>query len=80
MVNHKKILPLKGLGVTHREMAEAVGCGRNTVTHTLARSREQLLGWQQAQFMSQQKVSQQLFPLEQKWTCLQDVGLRVGTP
>ena len=49
MVNHKEILRLKNLGLTNREIADAAGCGRNTVTRTLARAREQQLGWQQAQ-------------------------------
>ena len=66
MVNHKEILRLKHLGLTNREIADAAGCGRNTVTRTLARAREQQLGWQQAQSMSQQEVSQRLFPTEQK--------------
>ena len=66
MVNHKEILRLKSLGFTHREIADATGCGRNTVTRTLARAREQQLSWQQAQSMSQQEVSQRLFPMEQK--------------
>ena len=66
MVNHKEILRLKNLGLTNREIADAAGCGRNTVTRTLARAREQQLGWQQAQSMSQQEVFQWLFPTEQK--------------
>ena len=41
MVNHKEILRLKSLGLTHREITDATGCGRNTVTRTLARAREQ---------------------------------------
>ena len=51
MVNHKEILRLKHLGLTNREIAHSAGCGRNTVTRTLARAREQQLGWQQAQSM-----------------------------
>lgn len=66
MVNHKEILRLKSLGLTHREIVDAAGCGRNTVTRTLAWAREQKLDWQQAQSMSQQEVSQRLFPTEQK--------------
>ncbi len=52
MVNHKEILRLKSLGLTHRETVDAAGCGRNTVTRTLARAREQKLDWQQTQSMS----------------------------
>ena len=66
MVNHKEILRLKHLGLTNREIAHAAGCGRNTVTRTLARAREQQHGWQQAQSMSQQEVFQWLFPTESK--------------
>ena len=36
MVNHKEILRLKSLGLTHREIVDAAGCGRNTVTRTLS--------------------------------------------
>ena len=43
MVNHKEILRLKSLGLTHREITDATGCGRNTVTRTLARAREKQL-------------------------------------
>ena len=66
MVNHKEILRLKSLGLTHREIANATDCGRNTVTRTLARAREKQLSWQQAQSMTSQEVSQRLFPSEQK--------------
>ena len=43
MVNHKESLRLKSLGLTHREIADSAGCSRNTVTRTLARTREQKL-------------------------------------
>ena len=66
MTNYREILRLHSLGLTHREIVDAAGCGRNTVTRTLARAREQKLDWQQAQSMSQQGVSQRLFPTEQK--------------
>ena len=46
MVNHKESLRLKSLGLTHREIVAAAGCGRNTATRTLARAREQKLDWQ----------------------------------
>ena len=65
MVNHKEILRLKSLGLTHCEIADAAGCGRNTVTRTFARAREQKLNWQQVQSLSQQEVTQRLFPTEQ---------------
>ena len=65
-VNHKEILQLKSLGRIHREIADVAGCGRNTVTCTLARAREQQLSWQQAQSMTAQEISQSLFPSEQK--------------
>lgn len=55
MVNHKEILRLKSLGLTHCEIADAAGCGRNTVTRTLARAREQKLNWQQVQSLSRNR-------------------------
>lgn len=66
MVNHKEIFHLKSLELTNREIATATGYGRNTVTRTLARVREQRLSWEQARSISQQKVSRKLFPEEQK--------------
>ena len=68
MVNHKEILRLKNLGLTHREIAEASGCGRNTVTRILARAQAQKLHLQQAQPMSPQEVTQRLHPAAQKRT------------
>ena len=60
MVNHKEILRLKSLGLTHREIADAAGCGRNTVTRTLARAREQsILAGSKRSPCLQQEVSQQ---------------------
>ena len=75
MVNHKEILRLKSLGLTHREITDATSCGRNTVTRTLARAREQKLSWQQAQSMSQQEVSTAAISNRAKGPCLQDAGL-----
>ena len=66
MVNHKEILRLKSLGLTHCEIAEGADCGRNTVTRTLARAREHGLSWQQAQSMTRQEVTQRLFPAEER--------------
>ena len=65
MVNHKEILRLKSLGLTHQEIAASCGCGRNTVTRTLARAREQSLSWDVAQGLSSQQVTATLFPSEQ---------------
>ena len=65
MVNHKEILRLKSLGLTRQEIAASCGCGRNTVTRTLARAREQSLSWDVAQGLSSQQVTATLFPSEQ---------------
>ena len=43
--------PAERLGLTHWEIADSAGCGRNTVTRTLARVWEQQFSWQQAQSM-----------------------------
>ena len=64
MVNHKEILRLKSLGLAHREIAASCSCGRNTVTRTLARAREQNLSWDMAKGMSPQQVTAALFPSE----------------
>ena len=45
MVNHKEILRLKSLGLTHREIADAAGCGRNTVTRTLPSNITTISAW-----------------------------------
>ena len=57
MVNHKEILRLKSLGLAHQEIAASCGYGRNTVTRTLARAREQNLSWDVAKGMSPQQVT-----------------------
>lgn len=57
MVNHKEILRLKSLGLMYREIAASCGCGRNSVTRTLVRAREQSLSWDKAQTVSPQQVS-----------------------
>mgnify|MGYP000869313953 CR=1 FL=1 len=62
MTNHKEILRLKSLGLTNKDIAAACACGRNTVTRTLARARENRLTWEKACTMSQQEVSLKLFP------------------
>ena len=64
MVNHKEILRLKSLGLAHQEIAASCSCGRNTVTRTLARAREQNLSWDMAKGMSPQQVTATLFPSE----------------
>ena len=60
----QEILRLKSLGLTHQEIAASCGCGRNTVTRTLARAREQNLSWDMAKGMSPQQVTATLFPSE----------------
>lgn len=65
MVNHKEILRLKSLGLNHKEIAAACGCGRNTVTRTLARAKEQQLSWEQIKSLSSQQVTERLYPAEQ---------------
>ena len=65
MVNHKEILRLKNLGLTHQEIAASCSCGRNTITRTLARAREQSLTWEKAQKMSAHQVTAALFPATQ---------------
>lgn len=62
MVNHKEILRLKELGLSHREIALAAGCGRNTVTRILARAREQGISWAHIENMPPQEVTKKLFP------------------
>lgn len=64
MVNHKEILRLKSLGLAHQKIAESCGCGRNTVTRTLARACEQNLSWDTAKELSPQQVTAALFPPE----------------
>ena len=64
MVNHKEILRLKSLGLAHQEIAASCSCGRNTVTRTLARAREQNLSWDMTKGMSPQQVTAALFPSE----------------
>lgn len=64
MTNYKEILRLKSLGLTHVDIASACGCGRNTVTRTLSRAREQGITWGSAQAMMPEEVRKRLFPEE----------------
>ena len=64
MTNYKEILRLKSLGLTHVDIASACGCGRNTVTRTLGRAREQGITWDSAQAMTPEELRKKLFPEE----------------
>ena len=64
MTNYKEILRLKSLGLTHVDIASACGCGRNTVTRTLSRAREQGITWDSAQAMTPEELRKKLFPEE----------------
>lgn len=64
MTNYKEILRLKGLGLTHVDIASACGCGRNTVTRTLNRARECGITWGVAEHLSVEELRSQLFPAE----------------
>ena len=45
MANHKEILRLKSLGLTHAQIAQSCECGRNTVTRTLQQAQSAGLSW-----------------------------------
>ena len=62
MTNYKEILRLKSLGLTHVDIASACGCGRNTVTRTLSRAREQGVTWDSAQALTPEELRKKLFP------------------
>ena len=64
MTNYREILRLKALGHTHADIATACGCGRNTVTRTLAQAREVGLHWEGASELSAQEVATTLYPKE----------------
>ena len=64
MTNYKEILRLKSLGLTHVDIASACSCGRNTVTRTLSRAREQGITWDSAQAMTPEELRKKLFPEE----------------
>ena len=62
MTNYREILRLKSLGLTHVDIASACGCGRNTVTRTLSRAREQGVTWDAAQALTPEELRPKLFP------------------
>ena len=64
MTNYREILRLKALGHKHADIAVACGCGRNTVTRTLAQAREVGLSWEGASELSAQEVAAALYPKE----------------
>ena len=61
MTNHREILRLKALGLTHKAIATSCGCGRNTVSRVLERAKEVNLSWGDAESLSAQQVTDRLF-------------------
>ena len=62
MANHKEILRLKSLGLTHAQIALSCECGRNTVTRTLQQAQSARLSWSQARNMTEDEVTAKLYP------------------
>ena len=62
MANHKEILRLKSLGLTHAQIAQSCECGRNTVTRTLQQAQSAGLSWSQARNMTEEEISAKLYP------------------
>ena len=62
MTNHKEILRLKSLGLSHADIAASCKCGRNTVTRTLKRAEEHGLTWEIARALPEKEVTGRLFP------------------
>ena len=62
MANHKEILRLKSLGLTHAQIAQSCECGRNTVTRTLQQAQSVGLSWSQAHNMTEEEISAKLYP------------------
>ena len=61
MANHKEILRLKSLGITHAQIAQSCECGRNTVTRTLQQAQSAGLSWSQARNMTEEEISAKLY-------------------
>ena len=66
MTNHREILRLKALGLTHKAIATSCGCGRNTVSRVLERAKEVNLSWGDAESLSAQQVTDRLFSATSK--------------
>lgn len=62
MANHKEILRLKSLGLTHAQIAQSCECGRNTVTRTLQKAQSAGLSWLQARNMTEEEITAKLYP------------------
>ena len=62
MANHKEILRLKSLGLTHAQIALSCECGRNTVTRTLQQAQSAGLSWSQARNMTEEEITAKLYP------------------
>ena len=62
MANHKEILRLKSLGLTHAQIAQSCECGRNTVTRTLQQAQSAGLSWSQARNMTEEEIFAKLYP------------------
>ena len=62
MANHKEILRLKSLGLTHAQIALSCECGRNTVTRPLQQAQSAGLSWSQARNMTEEEITAKLYP------------------
>jgi len=64
MTDYKEILRLCSLGITHSQIAAALGCSRTTVITVQQRASKAELTHQKASGMSNREVSRALFPNE----------------
>ena len=62
MTNYREILRLDSLGISKVEIAESCNCSRNTVATVLKRASECNLTWENADGMSDSKLSNILYP------------------
>lgn len=61
MTNQREILRLSALGLSQAEIASSCNCGRNTVSRTLKRAREENLTWEKAKDLTESVVNDLLF-------------------
>ena len=62
LTNYREVLRLDGLGIMKKDIAAACECSRNTVASVLKRAGELGLTMEKAQDLSNQELSEKLFP------------------
>ena len=66
MTDYRKILRLKELGISERNIAKSSGCSRNTVSKAIKRANELGLSWPLPETMTNPELENIIYPKNAK--------------